>query len=89
MKINIKSNFGLNKPDFEAKSSTLGGLLGELYGSNGVIAYIIDSERGQVDPNYLVIYNGQPLEALRDGVDTRLQDGDTVLVYGFFISGGG
>ena len=88
MKITIKSNFNQNETHLETQSTTLGALLDEL--RNNIKFNVFDSEHREVYPDCDVFLNGQPYQALADGLDTKLKDGDKIEISMLmFMLGGG
>ena len=89
MKITAKSSFDLNERDVETQSTTLGALLDELSNNYKLTrAEFFDSEQGELYPDYEVLVNGQPYQALTDGLNTKLKDGDKVEIYLIMLPGG-
>lgn len=89
MKITVKSSFDLNETELETQSTTLGALLEELSSNYRLTgSEFFDSERKEVYPDCAVFVNGQPYQALTDGLDTELKDGDKVEIYLIMLAGG-
>ncbi len=89
MKITLESSFNLNNEiDFETQSATLSALLEELSGNYRLgSSEFFDSKRKEVYPHWVVFVNEQPYQALTDGLNTKLKDGDKVEIY-LIMSGG-
>ncbi len=89
MRIGVKSNFELNQTDFETQSATLGDLLDELSEkSEPLKTEFFDCERREIYPDCEVVVNGQEFGALADGLNTKLEDDDTVEIYLIIMAGG-
>ena len=90
MKITVKSSFNLNETDLETQSTTLGALLDEVQNKNKLLMKVefFDSESEELYPDCEVLVNGQSYQALTDGLDTRLKDGDKVEIYLIMLPGG-
>ena len=86
MKITVKSIFDPNETELDTQSTTLGALLNELSNNQGVATVqFYDSQLGEIHSDCEVLVNGQ---ALTDGLNTKLNDGDRVEIYIIMRSGG-
>lgn len=89
MKITVLSDFAPPERQLETQSTTLSDFLEELSSEFGMSVGILGSTYREVNPNLFVTLNGQLCSALIDGINTKLQDGDRVAVYGTYLTGGG
>ena len=89
MKVNVRSTFNLNGIQIDTQSLTLGELLNELSNKHdqGGIEFF-DTKSGRVSPIYTVFLNGKMYDALAEGLDTRLKDGDEIEIYLTLLTGG-
>jgi molybdopterin converting factor small subunit len=79
MKIMVKSIFEPNEIELDTRSTTLGALLDELSHSHKITtAQFFDSRLREIYSNYKVVINGN---AMNDGLNTELKDGDRIEVY--------
>jgi molybdopterin converting factor small subunit len=86
MKITVKSIFEPNETELDTQSTTLGAMLDELsHNQRMMTEQFFDSELKELYSDCEVMVNGQ---ALTDGLDTKLKDGDRVEIY-LIMRGGG
>ena len=86
MKITVKTVFDPDAAELDTQSTTLGALLDELDSNQRVkTAQFFNSELREIYSDCEVLVNGQ---ALTDGLNTKLNDGDRVEIY-VIIAGGG
>jgi molybdopterin converting factor small subunit len=90
MRITVKSIFDPNETELDTQSTTLGALFDELSSDNYrlIVAEFFDSEHREIYPYCEVVVNGQTYQALTDGLDTKLKDGDRVEIYVIMPDGG-
>ena len=86
MKITVKTVFDTDAAELDTQSTTLGALLDELDSNQRVkTAQFFNGELREIYSDCEVLVNGQ---ALTDGLNTKLNDGDRVEIY-VIIAGGG
>ena len=89
MKITVKSSFNQNETEIEIQCTTLGALLAELStNDNPIDVMFFDHTIGEVYPDCDVHLNRQPFRSLADGLDTKLENGDSVEIIQVVFAGG-
>jgi MoaD family protein len=90
MKIHVRGYLTLRKVmggkssiDIELEEATLRSLMGELGEQLGedFRQMIYDPETGQLNRHIALMINGRHYTHLRNGLDTRLKDGDEVAIF--------
>ena len=97
MKIRLKSffhfdvikAFGHEQINLEAEKATLKTLLQEVTRKSEGTIELIDPQSGRVNEEYFVLVNGREFQALPQGLETELSEGDKVGIGLVYFWGGG